>query len=197
MILRDMAGVDATLSPVLSFRGMAGAAYVKVDQSGTVPVVPVLANSTSSSGSVTGFITDMLLTYRMLKNTTVTLSGTQSIGPSVIGTLTQQTTIAAGLTQTINSRSSLSFSTSASRQTSTSSSDFYSQSVVYSYQPAREWSTQLVYRHLHRTAATGATASVIVDPISGVPIVSGGGAASSDSIMFVVSRNFTVLPRGN
>jgi hypothetical protein len=45
---------------------------------------------------------------------------------------------------------------------------------------------------------TGTTSGVIFDPISGVPIVSaGGGAASSDSIMFVVSRHFTVLPRGN
>ena len=195
MISRNMAGVDATLSPVLSFRGMAGAAYIKVDQSGTV-ASPVVTTSTPS-GSVIGFITDMLLTYRMLKNTTLTLSGSQTVGPTVIGSLTQQTTISASLTQIINGRSSLSFATSASRQTTTGSTDFYSQSVAYSYQLAREWSTQLLYRHLHRTAATGATSGVIFDPISGVPIVSGGGAASSDSIMFVVSHHFTVLPHGN
>jgi hypothetical protein len=205
MISRNMAGIDATLSPVLSFRGMAGAAYIKIDQSGPV-ASPVLATSTPSpvlatstpSGSVIGFITDMLLTYRMLKNTTLTLSGTQTVGPTVIGSLTQQTTVSASLTQIINGRSNLTFATSASRQTTTGSTDFYSQSVAYSYQPARDWNTQLVYRHLHRTAVTGTTSGVIFDPISGVPIVSaGGGAASSDSIMFVVSRHFTVLPRGN
>ena len=50
MILRDMAGVDATLSSVLSFRGTAGVAYVKADQNATAaPPVP-LATTTASSG---------------------------------------------------------------------------------------------------------------------------------------------------
>ena len=197
MILRDTAGVDATLSPVLSFRGMAGVGYVKSDQNATaVPLLPLAATS-ASSGSVADFITDMLLTYRMLKNTTLTLSGNQTIGPSVIGSLTKQTTIGAGLTHIINSRSSLSFAASASRQVTTSSSDFYSGSVTYSYQLAREWNSQISYRHLHRTASTGGTTGAIFDPISGIPIVSSGGAASSDSIMVVVTRNFTVLPPGN
>jgi hypothetical protein len=79
----------------------------------------------------------------------------------------------------------------------TSSSDFYSGSVTYSYQLAREWNSQLSYRHLHRTASTGSTTGAIFDPITGIPIVSSLGPASSDSIMLVVNRNFTVLPRGN
>src|SRR6266480_7545223 len=41
MILRDMAGVDATLSPVLSFRGTAGVGYVKADQNATATISPV------------------------------------------------------------------------------------------------------------------------------------------------------------
>jgi hypothetical protein len=198
MILRDMAGVDATLSPVLSFRGMAGVAYLKAAQNATSVLQVPLTTTTTSSGSVADFITDMLLTYRMLKNTTLTLFGNQTIGPSVIGSLTKQTTIGAGLTHIINSRSSLSFTASASRQVTTSSSDFYSGSVTYSYQLAREWSSQVSYRHLHRTASTGATTSAIFDPITGIPIVSSAGApANSDSIMLVVTRNFTVLPNGN
>ena len=197
MILRDMAGVDATLSSVLSFRGMAGVAYVKADQNATAVSPVPLAATTASSGSVAGFITDMVLTYRMLKNTTVTLFGNQTIGPSVIGSLTKQTTIVAGLSQTINSRSSLSFAASASRQVSTSSTDFYSGSVTYSYQLSREWNSQISYRHLHRTASTGATSGAIFDPITGIPIISSVGPASSDSIMLVVTRNFTVLPPGN
>ena len=109
MILRDMAGVDATLSPVLSFRGTAGVAYVKSDQNATtVPLTP-FATTTASSGSVADFITDMVLTYRMLKNTTLSLYGNQTIGPSVIGSLFKTTTIGAGLTHLINSASSLSF----------------------------------------------------------------------------------------
>jgi hypothetical protein len=191
-----MAGVDATLSPVLSFRGMAGVAYLKSDQN-TAGVAPfTLGGGTTASGSIADFITDMVLTYRMLKNTTLTVFGNQSIGPSVIGSLTKQTTVGATLTQIINSRSSLSFAASASRQTTTESSDFYSASVSYNYQLAREWNSQISYRHLHRTAATG-SAGVVFDPITGIPIISGVGPASSDSLMLVVTRNFTVLPSGN
>jgi hypothetical protein len=138
----------------------------------------------------------MSLTYRMFKNTTLTLSGTQSIAPSVIGSLSKVTTINAGLTRLINSRSSLSFAASASRQVTTASTDFYSASVSYNYQLAREWNAQLSYRFLHRTESTGSTAGAIFDPITGIPIVSGVGPASSNSLMLVVSRNFTVLPRG-
>jgi hypothetical protein len=198
MILRDMAGIDATLSPVLSFRGMAGVGYVKAEQS-AIAVSPVpLATTAASSGSVADFITDMVLTYQMMKNTTFTLFGSQTIGPSVIGSLTKQTTIGTDLTHIINSRSSLSFAASATRQVTTSSSDFYSGSVTYNYQLAREWNSQLSYRHLHRTASRGATTGGIFDPITGVPIVSSVGApANSDSIMLVVTRNFAVLPPGN
>jgi hypothetical protein len=138
----------------------------------------------------------MVLTYRMLKDTTLTVFGNQSIGPSVVGSLTKTTSVGTGLSQTINSRSSLSFAASATRQVSTSSSDFYSASVTYSYQLAREWNSQISYRHLHRTAPTGGTTSAVFDPITGVPIISAAGAADSDSLMFVVTRNFTVLPAG-
>jgi hypothetical protein len=138
----------------------------------------------------------MGLSYRMFKNTTLTLFGNQSISPSVIGSLQKVTSVGAGLSQIINSRSNLSFAASATRQISTSSSDFYSASVTYSYQLAREWNSQISYRHLHRTAASGAATSAVFDPITGIPIISAIGAADSDSLMFVVTRNFTVLPPG-
>jgi hypothetical protein len=197
MILRDMAGVDATLSPVLSFRGMAGVAFVKADQNASSISPVALTATVPSSGSAADLIVDMALTYRMLKNTTLTLLGNQTIGPSVIGSLTKQTTIGANLTHIVNSRSTLSFAASASRQITTSSSDFYSASVTYGYQLAREWNSQITYRHLHRTASTGSTTSAIFDPIIGIPIVSSVGPADSDSIVFVVTRNFSVLPSGH
>jgi hypothetical protein len=137
------------------------------------------------------------LTYRMLKSTTLSVYGNQTIGPSVVGSLSKTTTIGAGLMQTINSRSSLSFAASASRQITTTSSDFYSASVTYSYQLAREWNSQISYRHLHRTGSTGSPTSAVFDPITGIPIIGGVGPADSDSLMLVVTRNFTVLPRGN
>jgi hypothetical protein len=76
MILRNLAGVDTTLSPVLSFRGSAGVAYVKANQNDAV--IPGLP-TTAQSGAVADFITDMVLTYRMLKNTTFSLYGNQTI----------------------------------------------------------------------------------------------------------------------
>jgi hypothetical protein len=194
MILRDTAGVDVTFSPVLSFRGTAGFAYVDARQNATASATP-----TPSSGPVADFITDMLLTYRMLKNTTLTLSGNQTVGPSVVGSLSKNTSISAGLSQLINSQSSLSFSVSASNQQTTgNSSNYYSESATYSYQLTREWSSQLTYRHTHRTASTGTTTSGIFDPITGIPVISNlGGPASSDGMMLVVTRNFSVLPSGN
>jgi hypothetical protein len=198
MILRDMVGVDTTLSPVLSFRGSAGVAYVRADQNAAaIPVLALSPTAAASSGAVADLITDMLLTYRMLKSTTLSVYGNQTIGPSVVGSLSKTTTIGAGLMQTINSRSSLSFAASASRQITTTSSDFYSASVTYSYQLAREWNSQISYRHLHRTGSTGSPTSAVFDPITGIPIIGGVGPADSDSLMLVVTRNFTVLPRGN
>jgi hypothetical protein len=196
MILRDMAGINATLSPVLSFRGSAGLAYVSASQTaaafstGAIPIAP--------SGSAADFITDMLLTYQMLKGTTLTLTGNQSIAPSPIGSLIKITTIGAGLTQVINNKSTLSFAASASsQQFSGTLSNYYSESVTYSYQLTREWSSQLTYRHLHRTTMEGPTSSSIFDPVTGIPVLSGLGPASSDSLVVVVTRNFSVLPSGN
>jgi hypothetical protein len=196
LILRNMAGVDTTLSPVLSFRGMAGAANIKTDQDLTTALLPNGVGS-ASSASIVDFIGDMWLSYRMLKNTTLTINASQTIAPSVIGSLTKQRTVGAGLIQVVNSRSSLSFAASATQQLTQGSTNFYSQSITYSYQLAREWNAQLSYRHLHRSATSGSSSSIIFDPITGIPIVASQGAASSDSLMVVLSRNFTVLPRGN
>ena len=195
MILREMAGVDATLSPVLNFRGMAGIGYVKADHTAAaVPPPPLIASG--PSGSLAVFIADMLMSYRALKDTTVTLSGTRTIGPNVLGALTELTTIGAGLTQVINDRSSLIFGAYGSQQITESTVNFYSGSVTYSYQLAREWNTQITYRHLHRTASTP-TLNPIFNPVNGIPVISGIGPANSDSLTFVLSRSFTVLPHGN
>ena len=197
MILREMAGLDATLSPVLSFRGTAGDVYIKTDQSNSTispTAIPL------SSASVTDFITDMLLTYKMFKDTTLTLSGTQSVGPSVVGSLTKRISIRAGLFYTINGHSSLALSADASRLVTSSSTDFYSASVGYNYQLAREWNASVTYRFLHRAASSSSSSgSSIFDPITGTPIVlaSGTGPANSNSVLVVVSHSLTVLPRGN
>jgi hypothetical protein len=200
MILRENAGIDATLSPLLSFRGTAGVAYIQTERGNPAFSLLPLAPNASSSGALADFITNMGLTYKMFPDTTLTLTGVQSVSPSVVGSLIKLTSVGAGLTRSVNSRQTLSFSADASRTTSTgTTSIFLSGSIVYSYLLTREWTAQLSYRHLHRLATSGsASAGFIVDPITGIPIplASGLGPTDSNSIMMVVSRSVSILPDG-
>jgi hypothetical protein len=192
-IYRNQVGVDATLSSVLSFRGNIGPAYLITD-GGVNPLASTGSNGSPNSSSLVDWIGDAVLTYRMLKNTTLAFTANQSIAPSVVGSLFKRDTIDASLIHNINAWSTLSFSASGTRQISTTTTDYASASVTYSYNFTRELSAQLTYRYLHRFASTGTT---IFDPITGTPTVSGTGPASSNSVMLVVSHNYTVLPRGN
>lgn len=187
MILRNTAGIDTTLTPLLSFRGSIGPVYLQTERG----VVTTGGRTLPINAAITDWIGDALLTYKMLKHTTLTISASQGIGPSIVGSLFKTDTVAVGLAHTINTRETLSFAASATRQISTSTTDLVSASVTYSYQLAREWNAQVSYRYLHRFATNG---TVFVDPNTGTPTVSGTGPASSNSVLFVVSRNFTVLP---
>jgi hypothetical protein len=201
MILRENAGVDATLSPLLSFRGTAGVAYIQTERGNPAFSLLPLAPNASSSGALADFITNMALTYKMFPDTTLTLTGVQSVSPSVVGSLIKLTSIGSGLTRNVNSRQTLSFAADASRTTSSgTTSDFLSGSIIYSYLLTKEWTGQLSYRHLHRLATSGTGSSgFILDPITGIPIplASGIGPADSNSIMMVVSRSVSILPDGN
>lgn len=192
-IYRNQIGVDATLSPVLSFRGNIGAAYLATD--GAVSTVALPTATGGSSSSDLDWIGDAVLTYRMLKNTTLTLIASQSIGPSIVGSLFKRDMISASLSHTINSRSTISFSASGNRAISTTTTDYASASATYAYSFTRDWSAQLTYRYQHRFASTGGTSTI--DPITGTPTVGGTGPASSNSILLAVTHNYTVLPHGN
>ena len=202
ILLRENAGVDATLSPLLSFRGTAGVAYVQTKNgSPAFSIAPASSPNGSSSGSVADFITNLVLTYKMFPDTTLTLSGNQSVSPSAVGTLIKSTSVGAGLAYQVNSRETLSFAADASQTISSGvTSDFMSGSIVYSYLLTKEWTAQLSYRHLHRFATSGSpSAGFTIDPITGIPIplASGTGPADSNSIMVVVSRSVNILPDGN
>jgi hypothetical protein len=184
MIQRNQAGFDTSLSPLLSFHGMWGAADVQVENTGVV---------TAPSASATGLIYDMLLTYKALKSTTFTLAAFQSVGPTAIGSLVKTTSVVAGAAHVINSVSSLSFSANVSQNTSTSTSQYASASVSYSRILARDWTANLSYRYLHSFGTTGGTA-VVAPVIGGIPVISGLGAASSNSLVVVISKSITVLP---
>jgi hypothetical protein len=194
-IYRNQAGVEATLSPVLSFRANAGPVYLET-QNGVSNLAfggTVLATRTPSA--LLDWVGDAALTYRMLKNTTLSVVASQTVGPSVVGSLFKRDSITASVSQTINASSSFSVSASGNRQISSTTTDFASASATYSYTLAREWMAQFTYRYLHRFASTGGTS--IIDPITGIPTVSSTGPADSQSVMVVVSHNWTVLPSGN
>src|SRR6202171_1652440 len=91
-IYRNQVGGDATLSSVLSFRGNIGAAYLITD-GGVNPLASIGSNSSQTSSSLADWIGDAVLTYRMLKNTTLALTANQSIAPSVVGSLFKRDTI--------------------------------------------------------------------------------------------------------
>jgi hypothetical protein len=199
-ILRENAGIDATLSPLLSFRGTAGVAYIQTERgSPAFSLLPLTAGASSSS-ALSDFITNMVLTYKMFPDTTLTLTGGQTVAPSAVGSLIKSTSIGAGLAYTVNSRETLSFATDVSQTTSTgTTSDFLSGSMTYRYMLTREWTAQLSYRHLHRFATSGsASTGFAIDPIAGIPVplASGLGPADSNSIMMVVSRSVSILPDG-
>lgn len=185
-ILRNQGGFDTNLSPLLSFHGMWGAAIVQTENSGFGAV----------SGSATGLIYDMLLTYKALKNTTFTVAAFQSVGPTAIGSLVQTTSVRASISHAINSLSSVTFSADEFQNTSpgTGQGQFASASVSYSRTLARDWTAAITYRYLHSFGTNGgATTTALTPIIGGLPVISTIGAASSNSIVVVVSKSTTLL----
>jgi hypothetical protein len=193
-IFRNQTGFDVTLSPLLSFRANAGAAYLVTDRGVSSSPIGGVLSATPLSSTVLDWIGDAVLTYRMLKSTTLSISASQSVGPSIVGSLIKRDSITASLSHSLNSRTTLSFSANGNRQISSTTTDFASASATYSYNVSREWLTSLTYRYLHRFASSGTT---IFDPLTSTPTVSGSGPADSHSLMFVVTHNWTVLPSGN
>ena len=194
-IYREQIGIDVKPTALVSFRANAGVAYLETHRGVSTSPFGGTTSNTPISGALTDWIGDAVLTYRMLKNTTLTIVASQSVGPSVVGSLFKRDTVNAILAQNINSYSTLSFSTSWNRQISSTSTDFVIASATYSYTLAREWLAQFTYRYQHRFPSTGGTS--IIDPITGLPTVSGTGPADSHSVMMVVTHNWTVLPSGS
>ncbi len=192
MMLKESGGIDATLSSVLSFHGTAGIALTQAE--GAINGPTAQTTGPSNSGWTAGFITDLLLTYKMYQDTTIRLSATQNISPSLVGSLFERTTVGGSVTKQVNSRESLTFAADVNRQlASGSTTDYASVSAGYHYNLTREWSASLNYRFLHRFAIAGTPTSVIV----GTPVVPTTGAADSHSVMATLSRHANILPDGN
>lgn len=188
-IYRNQIGADLSLTKLLSFRFSAGPIYVET-QNGA----PSTGPSRPIPSAATDWIADATLTYRMFKDTTATILATQTIGPSIVGSLTKRDIVTGSLAYTINSHSSLSFSAGWNRQIAlTNRTDFGTASATYAYSFTPEWTAQFNYRYQHRFASNG---TATLDPVTGTPILSGTAPVDSHSILMVVTHSYVVLPPG-
>ena len=193
-IFRNQIGIDTALSPLLSFKGNVGAAYLVTDRGVSTSAIGGVTSNTPIGSTALDWIGDAILTYKFLKTATLSVVASQSVGPSIVGSLIKRDSVSASVNYLINSRENLTISASGNRQIATTTTDYASISATYGYNPIRDISLQFTYRYQHRFASTGTT---IFDPLTGTPTVSGTGPADSHSVMFVATHNFLVLPHGN
>jgi len=194
-IYREQAGIDINPTVLISFRANVGAAYLTTDRGVSTSAFGGTTSATPRSSALLDWIGDAVLTYRMLKDTTFSLVASQSIGPSIVGSLFKRDSVYATLVQNINSRSTLSFSAGWNRQISIITTDYATASATYSYNLTKEWLSQFTYRYQHRFASSGGAAAI--DPTTNTPTVSGTGPADSHSLMMVISHNWTISPSGS
>ncbi|WP_163450036.1 hypothetical protein, partial [Escherichia coli] len=66
------------------------------------------------------WIGDAVFTYKFMKTATLSVVASQSVGPSVVGSLVKRDTISASVNYIVNSRENVSFTASGNRQIATS-----------------------------------------------------------------------------
>ena len=181
-----MTSLSSSLSPRLTFNGRVGWGFVNSYQtaSGAIPSIPVgTVSFVPQVGTANSILADISLAYRLLKTTSVSLTAAQAVVPLFNGQLQKTNQIGLTLSHDMNRLSNLALSASFSFVpaatgssafgTQSSASDFFSASISYGYQLAREWRTSLSYTYLQSNG--------------------GAGIARSNLIQFTLSRDFTLL----
>ena len=183
---KAMSTLSTSLSPRLTFNGRVGWGFVNSYQTapGAIPSIPVgTVSFVPQVGAANSILADIALTYRLLKTTSVSLTAAEAIVPIFNGQLQKTDQIGLTLSHDVNRLSNLVLSASfsfipATTGSSTfgaqsSASDFFSASISYGYQLAREWRTSLSYTYRQRNDDTG--------------------IARSSLILFTLSHDFTLL----
>jgi hypothetical protein len=182
---KAMTGFNSTISPRLTFTGNFGWVFGNSYQSNpTAASLPNLGGAfIPQVGAANGFVWDVALSYRLLKATTVSMYASEAVVPLFNGQLQKTDQIGLALTHTINRSSTIALlanftltpATSGSTVIGgqTSESEFFSGSINYSHQLAREWRTNLSYTYRQRQDNTG--------------------LARSNDFLFTLSRDFTLL----
>lgn len=189
-------GLNSALTPRLTLTANLAWGFVNSYQTGTplttiTQIAPISVGNVfvPQVGSGNSWLGDISLTYQLLKTTTVSLGAAQVIAPLFNGQLQKSDSINLSLIHGINRLSTLAFTTrfsfvpataaatafagSAFAGSTSSNSQFFSASVTYSYQLAREWRTFLSYTFNESKSDTG--------------------SPNGSYISFGLSRDFTLL----
>jgi len=192
LLWRFLTGAQSQLTPRLTVSGQIGLIFANAYQNANAqtpqtPVSPIFVAGVTPFqplvGAGHGWVGNIGLSYRLLKNTSVSFSAAQAITPVFNGQLQQTSSLGIGISHQINTLSSLNFfasyvvATSPNQigpiqfsQATATSSDFFSAGVQYSYQLTREWSASASY--------------TFRDSI---------GVATSSTVLFSLSKAFTLV----
>jgi len=170
-----MFGITSSLSPRLNLNAHIGWAFANSYQNAPGAVIsPVNAGAfVPQVGAGNSSVGDISLTYRLFRDTSVSLTAAQSIVPIFNGQLQKSEQVGLTLSHEINRVSNIALSTAfsyvpAAPASSTiglgqsSPSKFFSVSVNYGYQLGREWHTNLSYTYSQRNDSSGSVGSSLV-----------------------------------
>jgi hypothetical protein len=183
LLWRFLSGAQSQLTPLLTVNGQIGLIFANAYQNGNAqtPVAPIFVPGVTPFqplvGAGNGWVGNIGLTYKLLKNTGVSFTAAQAITPTFTGQLQGTRALGMGINHQINTLSNLSFFASYTQSTSpngigplpissatTTSSDFFSAGVQYSYQLGREWFANLSYTF--RDSITVAKSSTVLFSLS-------------------------------
>ena len=193
LLWRFTSGVQSQLTPRLTFNGQIGLIFANAYQNGnaqstSVPAPPIFVPGVTPFqpliGAGHGWIGNVGLSYRLLKDTSVSFNAAQAITPTFTGQLQQSSSLGMSLNRQINqpvqsvifcfiranhfakrNLAQLQFS-----QATATESDFFSAGVNYSYQLTREWSANISYTFRENVTV-----------------------AKSSTVLFSLSKSFTLL----
>lgn len=153
-----VSGTSATATPGIFGAPVAG--------SGTV--------QPGNGGAVVDWLADILMAYKLLNSTEMTVSAGRAITPGVLGDLSLRTSYSLGVNHTVNATSSVNVNAGLTKTGgSGTTSDFWTAGASYERRLTREWRTNLSYNYRKR--------------ISDSPTV------TSNSVVFVLARDVTLL----
>ena len=185
LMWRATSGLQSQITALLSVHGDLGWVWANAYQnanaaaaaSATTPLAGGVTPFQPQIGAGNGWFGNVGMSYRLLKNTTVSMTAAQSIVPVFTGQLQQSQTLGLNVSHQINQASNLSFFASWAETSSPGQigqvgtvSDFFSTGVNYGYSLTREWRTNVSY--------------TFRDSVN---------VAKSSTILFSLSRDFTLL----